>query len=118
MLAYLDKHIPEYNVPANYFSGSLDEARVYAHIGQKQKAIRLFKTLFNKSLQYAKWYCSLEDFRFVNAQRETLTHFYIMQQILVEAEDIDKKWSMESQKVLGALLEQYRSKGGSFGDEG
>ncbi|MDY3847067.1 MAG: DUF2723 domain-containing protein [Prevotella sp.] len=118
VLAYLDKHIPEYNVPANYFSGSLDEARVYAHIGQKQKAIRLFKTLFNKSLQYAKWYCSLEDFRFVNAQRETLTHFYIMQQILVEAEDIDKKWSMESQKVLGALLEQYRSKGGSFGDEG
>ena len=93
VLAYLDKNIPEYNVPVNYQSGSLDEARVYAHLGQKQKAMDMFKKLFDNSYQYAAWYCSLEDMRFLSAQRDALLHFYIMNQILVEANDINEKWA-------------------------
>ena len=117
VLAHLDKNIPEYNVPVNYQSGSLDEARVYAHLGQKQKAMDMFKKLFDNSYQYAAWYCSLEDFRFVSAQRDALLHFYIMNQILVEANDINEKWTKTQQVRLNSLLELYRSKGGSFGDE-
>ena len=117
VLAYLDKNIPEYNVPVNYQSGSLDEARVYAHLGQKQKAMDMFKKLFDNSYQYAAWYCSLEDMRFLSAQRDALLHFYIMNQILVEANDINEKWAKTQQVRLNSLLELYRSKGGSFGDE-
>ena len=117
VLAYLDKNIPEYNVPVNYQSGSLDEARVYAHLGQKQKAMDMFKKLFNNSYQYAAWYCGLEDFRFVSAQRDALLHFYIMNQILVEANDINEKWAKAQQVRMNGLLQLYRSKGGSFGDE-
>ena len=117
VLAYLDKNIPEYNVPVNYQSGSLDEARVYAHLGQKQKAMDMFKKLFDNSYQYAAWYCSLEDFRFVSAQRDALLHFYIMNQILVEANDINEKWAKTQQVRMNGLLQLYRSKGGSFGDE-
>ena len=117
VLAYLDKNIPEYNVPLNYQSGSLDEARVYAHLGQKQKAMDMFKKLFNNSYQYAAWYCGLEDFRFVSAQRDALLHFYIMNQILVEANDINEKWAKTQQVRMNGLLQLYRSKGGSFGDE-
>ena len=117
VLAYLDKNIPEYNVPVNYQSGSLDEARVYAHLGQKQKAMNMFKKLFNNSYQYAAWYCGLEDFRFVSAQRDALLHFYIMNQILVEANDINEKWAKTQQVRMNGLLQLYRSKGGSFGDE-
>ena len=117
VLAYLDKNIPDYNVPLNYQSGSLDEARVYAHLGQKQKAMDMFKKLFNNSYQYAAWYCSLEDFRFVSAQRDALLHFYIMNQILVEANDINEKWAKTQQVRMNGLLQLYRSKGGSFGDE-
>ena len=117
VLAYLDKNIPEYNVPVNYQSGSLDEARVYAHLGQKQKAMDMFKKLFDNSYQYAAWYCSLEDMRFLSAQRDALLHFYIMNQILVEANDINEKWTKAQQVRLNSLLELYRSKGGSFGDE-
>ena len=117
VLAYLDKNIPEYNVPVNYNSGSLDEARVYAHLGQKQKAMDMFKKLFNNSYQYAAWYCGLEDFRFVSAQRDALLHFYIMNQILVEANDINEKWAKTQQVRMNGLLQLYRSKGGSFGDE-
>ena len=117
VLAYLDKNIPEYNVPVNYQSGSLDEARVYAHLGQKQRAMDMFKKLFNNSYQYAAWYCGLEDFRFVSAQRDALLHFYIMNQILVEANDINEKWAKTQQVRMNGLLQLYRSKGGSFGDE-
>ena len=117
VLAYLDKNIPEYNVPVNYQSGSLDEARVYAHLGQKQKAMDMFKKLFDNSYQYAAWYCSLEDMRFLSAQRDALLHFYIMNQILVEANDINEKWAKAQQVRMNGLLQLYRSKGGSFGDE-
>ena len=117
VLAYLDKNIPEYNVPVNYQSGSLDEACVYAHLGQKQKAMDMFKKLFDNSYQYAAWYCSLEDMRFLSAQRDALLHFYIMNQILVEANDINEKWAKAQQVRMNGLLQLYRSKGGSFGDE-
>ena len=117
VLAYLDKNIPEYNVPVNYQSGSLDEARVYAHLGQKQKAMDMFKKLFDNSYQYAAWYCSLEDMRFLSAQRDALLHFYIMNQILVEANDINETWAKAQQVRMNGLLQLYRSKGGSFGDE-
>ena len=117
VLAYLDKNIPEYNVPVNYQSGSLDEARVYAHLGQKQKAMDMFKKLFDNSYQYAAWYCSLEDMRFLSAQRDALLHFYIMNQILVEANDINEKWAKAQQVRMNGLLQLYRSKGGRFGDE-
>ena len=116
VLAYLDKHIPEYNVPVNYWSGSLDEARIYAHLGEKQKAMSMLKKLFTKSYQYARWYCNLEDFRFMSSQRDALRNFYIMQQTLVEAEEIDSKWAQQQQVKMNSLLQLYRSKGGSFGD--
>ena len=117
VLAYLDKHIPEYNVPINFWSGSLDEARVYAHLGQNKKAMSMYKELFKISYQYNQWYCSLEDYRFLGSQRDILRHFYIMQQTLVEAEEIDSKWAQQQQLKMSALLQLYRSKGGSFGDE-
>ena len=77
----------------------------------------MFKKLFNNSYQYAAWYCSLEDFRFVSAQRDALLHFYIMNQILVEANDINEKWAKTQQVRMNGLLQLYRSKGGSLGDE-
>ena len=117
VLAYLDKHIPEYNVPINFWSGSLDEARVYAHLGQNKKAMSMYKELFKISYQYNQWYCSLEDYRFLGSQRDILRHFYIMQQTLVEAEEIDSKWAQQQQLKMSALLQLYRYKGGSFGDE-
>ena len=117
VLAYLDKHIPHYNVPINFWSGSLDEARVYAHLGQNKKAMSMYKELFKISYQYNQWYCSLEDYRFLGSQRDILRHFYIMQQTLVEAEEIDSKWAQQQQLKMSALLQLYRSKGGSFGDE-
>ena len=115
VLAYLDKHIPSYNVPVSYMSGSFDEARAYAAIGNNKKAMELYKQLWTKSEQYLNWYCSLDGMRFQSSQRDCMTHLYILQQIRFETEEIDKKWTEAQSKKLEVLLGVYHSKGGSFG---
>ena len=50
-------------------------------------------------------------------KRETMQNFLVMQQSLVEAESLDSKWARQNQVRMNALLQLYRSKGGSFGDE-
>lgn len=117
VLAYVDKNIPEYNVPVDYSSGSLDEARAYAILGQKEKSMYLFKKLWNKSEQYLKWYCSLDGTRFTSSQNDCLPHFYVLQQVAMNAEQADAQWSEQKMKALDDLVNMYRSKGGSFGGE-
>ena len=117
VLEYLDKNIPSYNVPLNYMSGSLDEARIYTALGEKKKAMNLFNTLWKNSEQYLLWYCSLDGIRFFSSQRECMTHLYIMQQIVLNAEEADAKWSEAKAKRLNSLVELYHGKGGQFGSE-
>ena len=117
VLAYLDKNIPDYNVPVSYMSGSFDQARAYAAVGQKQKAMDLYKKLWTKSEQYLKWYCSLNGMRFQSSQRECMTHLYILQQITLESDLINSKWSEEKTKSLSAMIKMYQNKGGHFGSE-
>ena len=117
VLEYLDKNIPSYNVPVNYMSGSLDEARIYTALGEKKKAMNLFNTLWKNSEQYLLWYCSLDGIRFFSSQRECMTHLYIMQQIVLNAEEADAKWSEAKAKRLNSLVELYHGKGGQFGSE-
>ena len=52
VLAYADKMIPEYNVPVDFNSGSLDQARLYIELGQKAKGMDILKKLWTKSEQY------------------------------------------------------------------
>ena len=113
VLAYADKHIPYYNVPVDFY-GSLDEARAYAAIGNKGKAMNLLKQLWTKSEQYLNWYCSLDGIRFASAQSDCLRHFYIMQQVNMLAAHIDAKWAETNMNKMGTLMDTYSNKGGRF----
>ena len=53
--------------------------------------------------------------RFQSSMRDCMTHIYILQQIDIETEKIDKKWSDEHNGKLAMLLKLYQSKGGNFG---
>ncbi len=117
VLTYADKNIPEYNVPVDYQSGSLDEARTYGALGQKDKAMNLLKKLWNKSQQYLNWYCSLGGMRFAGSQNDCMMHIYIMQQVAMAATPVDKNWSEQKMKELDGLVNMYRGKGGSFATE-
>ncbi|MBO5186033.1 MAG: DUF2723 domain-containing protein [Prevotella sp.] len=118
VLAYVDKNIPEYNVPLDYQSGSLDEARVYAAIGNKKAANHLIKELWKKSSQYMNWYLSLEGIRFTSSQRECLANLHIMQQTAIIAGETDPAWGEKKMKEVEIFAERYQNKGGKFSLEG
>ena len=114
VLAHLDKHIPDYNVPISYMSGSFDEARAYAAIGQKKKAMDLYNRLWIKSEQYLKWYCSLDGMRFLSSQRECMINIYVLQQTLLDTDTLDKKWSESHTPRFNSLVRFYQDKGGKL----
>ena len=114
VLAYADKMIPEYNVPVDFNSGSLDQARLYIELGQKAKGMDILKKLWTKSEQYLKWYCSLGGMRFASAQRDCMLHIFILQQAAMDGASADREWSEKKLKELDGLVNMYRSKGGTF----
>ena len=117
VLRYTAKMIPAYNVPHNYSSGSLDMARVWGMLGQKQEAMDIIGKLWHNSIQYMRWYCSLEGMRFESAENDVLMHFYVLQQVASVAESIDRKWYEKHLPELTTLADIYQQKGGQLYEE-
>ena len=107
-----DKEIPEYNIPHDFQGGSLDLARAYHETSQDKKCEALINKLWTKSMQYMKWYCSLDGSRFENSQRDCMIQVYILGQLLQLQDDIDHKKGEQFDKELEPLLHLYQSKGG------
>ena len=115
VLAYADKVIPEYNVPLDYASGSLDQAHLLLELGQKDKATEMIKKLWKKSEQYLRWYCSLNGSDFTASQRDCMLHFFVLQQCAAIGAEADPEWGRQKQeKGLEELFMMYRSKGGTL----
>ena len=115
VLALADKEIPNYNVPADFTSGSLDIARSYNDIGQKDKAKETLMLLWNKSEQYMNWYCSLEPARFANCQRDCQLHLYILQMLTQLGYEIDEKTGADVEKRLENIFRNFQARGGNLG---
>lgn len=117
VLAFLDKNIPEYNVPHDFMSGSLDEARVYVALGQSKKAVDIMDKLWNKSEQYLRWYCSLDGSRFNSSMNDCYTHFYILNHILQLGGNVSSDWYNKHMQRFENYQKAYMMKGGSFGED-
>ena len=68
-----ETEIPEYNVPHDPFSGSLDMATSYLRLGKIDKADHIIEALEKRSAEYIDWYMSLNDNRFFTACNECYT---------------------------------------------
>ena len=117
VLRYTAKMIPAFNVPHNYASGSMDMARTWIILGNKQQAMSIINDLWRNSVQYMKWYCSLEGFRFESAQTECLTHFYILQQLAALTDTIDQATADKQMNELSLLTSIYEQRGGKLYEE-
>ena len=115
VLALAEKELPDYNVPADFASGSLDMARAYNIIGQKEKAKATIAKLWKKSSQYMQWYCSLGGLRFANSQRECQMHLYILQMLGQLATDVDEPTGEQYAQQLESIFRTYQGKGGNIG---
>ena len=116
VLAKCEKEIPDYNVPHDFQSGSLDLVRAYAYTGQPKQAQQLLDQLWKKSGQYLQWYYSLDGSRFASSERDCMVHLYIMEQLLDMQELVDDKQAEKKQKELEGLARIYNAKGGSWGE--
>ena len=115
VLEFTAKKLPTYNVPHNYSSGSLDMARAWAALGDKQKAMDIIKPLWTNSTQYMFYYCSLDGTRFKSAENDAVMHFYIIQQLAGLSQTIDKEWTDARMAELGVLVKMFEDKGGNLG---
>ena len=112
-----EKELPEYNIPHDYQSGSVDLARCYAKTGQEKKAQALIDELWLKSCQYLLWYMSLDGSRFTSSQHDCLIHFYILEQLLNVQDQVSKEEADKKEEQLNSLMGYYQSKGGGVAEE-
>ncbi|WP_024990398.1 protein O-mannosyl-transferase family [Segatella albensis] len=107
-----EKEIPEYNVPYNFDSGGLDMAQAYAMLGQKSKAKKILQRVVLNSAQYANWYLSLSNDRFMQSQSDCLRQFMVLNHAAEIAGMVDKNYANAITKQMNASYRLYQSRGG------
>ncbi len=114
VLRYTEKMIPSFNVAHNYSSGSLDMARTWASLGKKKEALNIINQMWKNSVQYMKWFCSLEQYRFESAKHDCLVNFYILEQLASLTEIVDEKTYERQMKELTLLSNIFEQRGGKL----
>jgi hypothetical protein len=114
VLNYATKMIPDYNVPHSYASGSIDMARAWASIGDKQKSLDIVNKMWKNATQYVKWYCSLVGYRFESSKNDVLVQMYILQQLNALTTPLVKGLAEKQLDELDALAKLFEQRGGSF----
>ena len=117
VLEYADKVMPAYNIPVNFMSGGLDYAAAYASVGNKQKAKQMLQAVVKNAQQYAEWYLSLRQDRFMQSQRECMLQLYILNQAADVAKGFDPAAAKSIMTKLNALGRRYESRGGQLMEE-
>ena len=78
LLDYGSKVIPTASVPHDFQSGSMEMAKAYFALGQKQKAEKILTDLFTKSSQYVRWYLSMNNSQLAASNQECVYNLYIL----------------------------------------
>ncbi len=112
VLDYAAVHIPEYNVPLCYDSGSLDQAEVNYALDNKEEAHRLMDAMWTQCVQYAKWYTALDATRINASSYQATIKFKIMNHILSVAYQHDEEWMNAHYEEFSQLITDYQNKGG------
>lgn len=111
-LAKAEKVLPEYNVPHSWKSGSIELARAYALLGQTAKAKDICQKLWKNHKQYAQWYLSLDEFRFMASQNQCLLYFQLMMEVNKVTTLFDKNLAKKQLDELNRFYTIYAQKGG------
>jgi tetratricopeptide (TPR) repeat protein len=74
-------HIPDYNVPYDYYSTS-EIANTYYQIGEKEKAIQLYDVLLERSIKSLNWYSRLKPREYASVFDDIRRELYYVGNIL------------------------------------
>ncbi len=92
VLTFAEQHIPEYNVPACYDSGSLEQASAHYRLNGQGEARRLMDLLWKTSRQYLGWYAAARIEGRSVSQRDMGRHAFILRHIISIAAEYDREW--------------------------
>lgn len=112
---YVEKHIPAYNVPHDFQSGSLEIAKIYALTGQKNQANKILNQLEKKSFEYCDYYLSLNADRFKMNAQDYQYHIYILNEIVSLLRNQRFSNSDNVAKKLDSYINLYYKKMGYSG---
>ena len=103
IVRYAEEMIPAQTVKHNYMSGSLDLARVWLMLGNKQKAEEIVMSIAGNSCEYLQWYAGLAPKIQNSCANDILYNVYQLNasvDILADAES-------EKHKEMDDLLRMY-----------
>ena len=103
IVRYAEEVIPAQTVKHNYMSGSLDLARVWLMLGNKQKAEEIVMSIAGNSCEYLQWYAGLAPKIQNSCANDILYNVYQLNasvDILADAES-------EKHKEMDDLLRMY-----------
>ena len=82
VLDYCEKVIPSTSIRHDYmWSSSKEMADNYLKLGQNEKAENILSQLADNSVQYATWYLSLDDIRFINSYENCIRNVYCLDEV-------------------------------------
>ncbi len=116
-LEYMNKVMPEYNVPTTYQSGGFDIVDCYTKLGMKKEAMQAISKMWKNCAQYMSWYLNLNSGRFAQSQRECYTQIYIMEHLCMLAEKVDHGKSEAMYKQLMDIVTRYQNRGGMLPED-
>ena len=117
VILYAEKVIPTYNVPMTYMNGGADFADAYYRLGMTKKGKETIDAMWKNSVQYVKYYLSLNQSRFMSSQRDCVYHLYIMQRFCEIESQYNKARADKMTENLNQLIAAYQGRGGNIGGE-
>jgi phage shock protein PspC (stress-responsive transcriptional regulator) len=111
-LAYCEKVLPDYNVPHEYWGGSLTLATAHLLLNQESKGVAILDELADNSLNYLRFYSAMSPSMMATSSREINSHLYVLRNILEVYPDTQKE---KKQKLLNEVQKYFSYYGGKMG---
>ena len=110
VLKKVEEVIPASSVPHSYTSGSLEMARIWNSIGNKEKASDIAYAIASKASEYIEWYMSLPNKMLLLCEKECFTYLYQMHSALGIMESAGSNKTAELAKQLNLYNQMLQSR--------
>ncbi len=110
IVRYAEEVIPAQTVKHNYMSGSLDLARVWLMLGNKQKAEEIVMSIAGNSCEYLQWYAGLAPKIQNSCANDILYNVYQLNasvEILADAESEKHKEMDDMLRMYHMMFQEY-----------
>ena len=110
IVRYAEEVIPAQTVKHNYMSGSLDLARVWLMLGNKQKAEEIVMSIAGNSCEYLQWYAGLAPKIQNSYANDILYNVYQLNasvEILADAESEKHKEMDDMLRMYHMMFQEY-----------